>query len=294
MSPAAPITAHVDFCPTCTQGVGKQTAHDVISPKVSCGAGDDNKHGGAQTGLHSEANADAVLLDDSEPNGVARGEGVEDSAGQQTFASTLTPVWKEHVYRDASPAVAERTDIHAPARAVSTQHAPLHDTAAHVQPDFTRIRKVCERGTYATANIDLRPVVMCNYKRENWPDVAPGAFPVSTVRIYEAVKATGMPNALGARIRVPFRLNIEGWERRLSHIGGRGQLMDFINYGFPLGYLGPASDTLGVDNHPSATQYPVQVDDFIRKELQKGGGGGPFSQPSFYTMVPCLPAHVSP
>ena len=90
----------------------------------------------------------------------------------------------------------------------------------------------------------------------------PGALPV--------VRSTGLPNAMSARVPVPTKLDLDAWDRNLKYIGGRPQVMDFLRYGFPLGYVGPVSDTAGVDNHPSALDYPVQVQDFIDKEIKRG------------------------
>ena len=65
--------------------------------------------------------------------------------------------------------------------------------------------------------------------------------------------------------------------------------MDFLRFGFPLGYVGPISDTEGVDNHPSALQYPEQIDQFIEKEIKLGGVVVPFTAPPFHPWV-----HQSP
>ena len=60
---------------------------------------------------------------------------------------------------------------------------------------------------------------------------------------------------------------------------------------FPMGYIGPTSDTTSLPNHPStsATQFPSQVDAFITKEMSLGGLVGPFTNPPFVGWC-----HVSP
>ena len=51
----------------------------------------------------------------------------------------------------------------------------------------------------------------------------------------------------------------------------------------------PISDTKGVPNHSSAQEFPVEVGDFIRKELSHGALVGPFLAPPFDPW-----AHVAP
>ena len=66
-------------------------------------------------------------------------------------------------------------------------------------------------------------------------------------------------------------------------------LLDYIIYGFPMGYAGPVSNTVGIPNHTSGTQFPAQVDAFVRKEMSLGGIVGPFTAPPFTEW-----AHLSP
>ena len=68
---------------------------------------------------------------------------------------------------------------------------------------------------------------------------------------------------------LPTKLNIAAWESYLA--GYDDTLLDYIKFGFPMGYVGPASDTTSLPNHPSAVQFPDQVDLFIEKEMSLGG-----------------------
>ena len=54
-----------------------------------------------------------------------------------------------------------------------------------------------------------------------------------------------------------------------------------VKFGFPLGYLGPVSDTTAIDNHPSAVNYHKAVTKVIDKEVDMGGLIGPFQSPPF-------------
>ena len=157
----------------------------------------------------------------------------------------------------------------------------VNDTADHRTPDFSKIRKVCEKDLYGEINIDLRPQAFVEHRKREWPGVVEHTLPGNITRIYDVVRGTGLPNAMAARNILPTKLNLGAWCNNLEDIGGRPQLWDFLRFGFPLGYVGPVSDTAGVDNHASANDYPEQVDKFIRGEKEKGGLMGPFSNPPF-------------
>ena len=174
----------------------------------------------------------------------------------------------------------------APYTAANTEHRQSEHI---VSPDFQRIRKVCQKGIDEKSNVDLRPIAFASYKREHWPSPVQGALPDNFVKIYNAVKGTGLPNAMGARQHVPTKLDVAAWESCFDEIGGRPHLLDFIKFGFPLGYVGPVSDTQDIDNHPSAADYPSQVGQFIDKEISLGGVIGPASVPPFHPWC-----HTSP
>ena len=108
-------------------------------------------------------------------------------------------------------------------------------------------------------------------------------------RIYDVVRASGLPNALSARVPLPSKLNVRAWEFYLNQLEDKQNVLDFIIYGFPMGYAGPVSDTVGVDNHPSATKFPVHVSEFIDKEKGLDGVIGPYDHPPFAPWC-----HVSP
>ena len=171
----------------------------------------------------------------------------------------------------------------------TTGGSNINPPVACQEPDFYRIRQVCQKGDYEHANIDLRPTVFVEYKKRWWPTIAPHTMHEGMISIYDVVRGTGLPNALGARIPVPSNLKLHEWEKCLGEIGGRAQLLDFLTYGFPIGYVGPVSDSRHVKNHPSADQYPKQVEAFLDKEISKGGLMGPYSTPPFTPWC-----HVSP
>lgn len=74
-----------------------------------------------------------------------------------------------------------------------------------------------------------------------------------------------------ARRHLPTNLKIDVWERELRHEGGDLELLEFIKFGFPLGYAGPISNCKDQKNHKSAIDFPNQVKSFIDKEVLLGG-----------------------
>ena len=158
-----------------------------------------------------------------------------------------------------------------------------------VSPPFDDIRRFCEGTIPFDRPVDTRPQAVATHRREQWPDMSAGPGREGLVHIYSAVKATGLPNAMGARILVPSKLNIPAWDRYLGQLGGRENVMDFIRFGFPTGYVGPISDTDDVPNHPSASDHPTHVEEFIAKEMDLDGLVSPSEGPIFTPWVHCSP-----
>ena len=101
------------------------------------------------------------------------------------------------------------------------------------------------------------------------------------------VAATKCPNYRVARIKVPTELNIGNWRAICGNFQDQ-ILLDYLEYGFPLcvdrnNFIHNAS----VANHPSATQFPHDVDIYFEKELKHKAIVGP--RPAFP-----FPVHYSP
>lgn len=154
--------------------------------------------------------------------------------------------------------------------------------------DFDSIRRMCETNDNFS-QIDCSPGVFKSHRISHWPKIDEGAFPPHLDAIYTQVKETGLPNFLEARIPLPTHLNIEQWEAILTDSIDDQQLLDFLLFGFPAGYLGPPSDSTDTPNHPSATEFPVQISEFVCKEQEYGTLIGPHPKPPFVEWT-----HVSP
>ena len=138
---------------------------------------------------------------------------------------------------------------------------------------------MCESNEFIK-DLDLTPHAFKEYRINNWPVIC-DSVDTNLVYIYDVVKASGMPNTLNARIELPTKLNLDAWLKYQGTTEDDKQLLDFVQFGFPLGYMGPISNTHDVENHPSAVQYSSHIDNFIEKELQLGGNVGSFPSPPF-------------
>lgn len=154
--------------------------------------------------------------------------------------------------------------------------------------DYSSIRLHCENNDSSIV-IDASPEAFRYDRIDNWPSVSDVGMDKNLSNIYAQVKNTGVPNFMEAKAPLPTDLHLQAWEDILENNYDDQQLLSFITFGFPVGYLGPPSNTLGTPNHKSATDFPDQISLFIRKETKLGGLLGPFTRPPFKEW-----AHVSP
>ena len=115
----------------------------------------------------------------------------------------------------------------------------------------------------------------------------------SYLELFHALRGNRIPNCMGARIPVPTSMNIGAWEYHLRNYYDP-QLIDFLKYGFPIDLVSkPEIDNVFVRNHPTATQYPMDVNQYITKETQHKAILGPFSV-SPITGIHCSPMLTRP
>ena len=96
-----------------------------------------------------------------------------------------------------------------------------------------------------------------------------------------------MFNYRGARIRVPTELNINSWRSVCANFNDQ-LILDYLEYGLPLCVnRNDLQFCINVDNHPSAVNYPSDVDIYFKKELSHQAIVGPCTNFPF-------PVHYSP
>lgn len=154
--------------------------------------------------------------------------------------------------------------------------------------DFASIRSLCE-GKRPLTDQSMDPRHFAQHRAGAWPAPSRHGMGIRLSDIYEQVKETGLPNMLAARVPLPSNLNIGAWERELSSSQADLELLSLINFGFPLGYAGPVSESNKTGNHKSATDFPQDIDRFIDKEITLGGIIGPMACQPFKEWC-----HISP
>ena len=107
------------------------------------------------------------------------------------------------------------------------------------------------------------------------------------IELHKKVKLGHKPNFLGTRIPVPSQLNVNQWKHYLVDYWDK-QLLEFIQFGFPLGFNRQCTLKSDSNNHKSAVEYPKDIDTYLTEERQFGAIVGPFLE------HPIKNAHFSP
>ena len=198
------------------------------------------------------------------------------SAAPTTHHDVTTPLGQAGL-QGPQPPLTSRPD---------TQHltADIHSTPTqqvqHDSLDFDKIRLWCSIDK--PTDINLSPADLSKYKATNWPDMSP-EMPSDLRYIYQAVKNTGLPNCMSAKIPLVSGINVEAWRDLTDGSPEEAELIDFIEFGFPLGYNGPVSQTDVTTNHNSAKEFMPHIWEFIEQEQTHGTlhptyDGPPFKQ----------------
>ena len=74
---------------------------------------------------------------------------------------------------------------------------------------------------------------------------------------------------------MPSGLNIPEWRRRLTSHHDQ-ELCEFLEFGWPIGYMKSTQPQSSSKNHGSALAQPVIIDSFLKKECSLGATCGPF------------------
>ena len=119
------------------------------------------------------------------------------------------------------------------------------------------------------------------------PQRSVGEFNYELREIYRDVVRVGTYNFQGARRRVPSGLNIEAW-RRYLHDYEDANLVDMLEFGWPVNFSREHILVASGTNHPSAEGYPADIAFYINTEMRHEALAGPFSVP------PVAGFHTSP
>ena len=91
---------------------------------------------------------------------------------------------------------------------------------------------------------------------------------------------TGEPNYRVARIPVFSALNIAKWRELLPHYPDN-VICDFLEFGWPIGYMSDTLPIFHLRTHRGALTFPDQVNAYLSKEVQLGRIAGPFDKAPF-------------
>ena len=148
---------------------------------------------------------------------------------------------------------------------------------------------------YNNASFAISPYEYKNTLALIWPSVSAVERETfkSFASIYTAVKATALPNYLAARIPISSGLNIQAWREELTDYID-GQLVDFLEFGWPLDYTAPLPPLPTGDNHESNPDFQCHIDKFFDTELKHGAMLGPFKQLPFTPWTQLSPIMTRP
>ena len=108
----------------------------------------------------------------------------------------------------------------------------------------------------------------------------------SVIEAHKIIRTSAVPNFMGARIPVSGQLNINAWKYYpdTSKYWDK-QIVDLLQYGFPLDF--DHSRTLEAThvNHSSALKFPEHVNSYIESEMKYGAILGPFEDHPFHCHI---------
>ena len=111
---------------------------------------------------------------------------------------------------------------------------------------------------------------------------------IDPVSLHDIIYDSGLPNFLGKRIPVPSTMNIGLWHELLKDYEDF-EVVDFLKFGWPLGYTSQSFPESTLKNHQSAIHYSSHINEYIDKEIAYGAIIGPFSDNPFK-----VPLSISP
>ena len=98
---------------------------------------------------------------------------------------------------------------------------------------------------------------------------------LSFFNAHALVRATGRPNYMQARIPVQSQLNVEAWKYHLQDYWDH-QLLQLIEFGFPLDFNRKCPLKSEGGNHSSASEFPEDIEVYLAEERKYNAILGPF------------------
>lgn len=140
--------------------------------------------------------------------------------------------------------------------------------------------QLSEHSSTHTNIVSIAPCEYSKFLQNRWPAITEHAKERAPLHaeLYDSVLKHGVPNYIGARIRIPSGLNIVAWREAL--VGREDErIVEYLEFGWPINYSATFLPHATSKNHQSALDYPEHVQDFLDKECSLGAMLGPFARP---------------
>ena len=194
-----------------------------------------------------------------------------DSHKRPLAEPTLSPGWGDHKWTTSAK----------PCQADSSQTQPLAEPFTH----SVGLHGLAGEVTHPTAGV---PSVWPIQGSTPLGLITPEHYALYCIKVYDVVRATGVPNYLGAQIPLLHGLKIDVWRRLLNDFNYHDVLLcDLLEFGFPLGIDRSDSHWLipSTDNHPSALFNVHALRDYLITETELLALVGPFDCPPFHPFM---------
>ena len=99
----------------------------------------------------------------------------------------------------------------------------------------------------------------------------------SPLQTHDIVRSTNKPNFMQAKVLVYSQLNVNGWRKYLENYWDT-QLIELIQFDFPLDCSRSCTLIHEQRNHKSAVEFPADTETYIKEELKYGALLGPFEK----------------
>ena len=115
------------------------------------------------------------------------------------------------------------------------------------------------------------------------------------VQAHRLVVASGLPNYQFCRLPVRSGLNISYWRDCFSRSEGLdSEVLDLLEFGFPLGFSSVSVPEGGLKNHSGAETFDQETIRYLEKELMAGAVIGPFVDNPLVTHLVVSPINSIP
>ncbi|KAL9965660.1 hypothetical protein ACROYT_G029497 [Oculina patagonica] len=185
---------------------------------------------------------------------------------------------------------------------------PLYSTS----PTGDLSRDLLTRNYYAVSYVTRDFIKFCGSARDN-RDIIQDVFvlgnvaecdtsssialvsndPAYGIFLHDTVYASGAFNYQVCRLPVPSRLNIPLWRSLLASYDDY-IVCDYLEFGWPIGYVRNSLPVTQQRNHQGATLFPEAIDKYLQTERSYGAVLGPFASNPFSSDVVLSPLNSVP